>query len=76
MARRRGVSMGEEREANFNWLCRQNLSEYEGLWVSVVDESIVAIHKRLKRVLEVTEKEHPGKRPFVLRVSRSELMTA
>ncbi len=59
----------EERNRNFEWLMSQNLSEYEGCWVSVVDREVVAKGKSLGRVVAKSRDEHPDKNPFVMRVT-------
>jgi len=57
------------RDSNFEWLMSQNLSEFEGLWVSVVDGRIVSKNKSLKRVIAAAKEKYPDDVPFVVKIA-------
>jgi hypothetical protein len=51
------------------WLADQNLSEYDGQWVAVADERIVAGNESLELVMRKVEELDLGRIPLYVRVS-------
>ena len=62
------VGESKERTENFQWLASQNLTEYEGLWIGVVNKHIICANKQLKKVMDATRAKCPGKVPFITKV--------
>ena len=58
----------DERNSNFDWMASQNLSDYRGHWVCIVNKRIIAHGRVLKDVLKITREKYPDKVPFVVRV--------
>jgi hypothetical protein len=58
----------KERLGNFQWLATQNLSDFEGKWISVINKIIVSSGTDLRTVMAETRKKFPGKVPFITRV--------
>jgi len=63
-----------DRNDNFEWLMSQNLSEYEGYWISVIDTEIVAKSKSLREVVAKSRKKYPDKRPFVVKITSPSIL--
>lgn len=68
-------SMKEDREENFQWIVTQNLTDYTGLWIAVVDKDIVGKGKDVLRVIENARKKYPKRVPFVYKVPSAEIIT-
>lgn len=54
---------------NSTWLANQNLTEFDGQWIAVVEQKIIARDNSLKVVLERVGKLQLPHVPFYLRVS-------
>jgi hypothetical protein len=68
-------SMKEDREENFEWIVTQNLTDYSGLWIAIVDKRIVSKGNDALEVVEIARRMHPKKVPFVFKVPSSETIT-
>ncbi len=68
--------MNDAREKNYAWICNQNLSRFEGEWVVVIDQQIVANGPNAAVVVKKSKKDHPGKRPFLVKVPKNVVITA
>ncbi|MBI4392329.1 MAG: hypothetical protein HY556_00830 [Euryarchaeota archaeon] len=55
-------------EKNSEWFAKQNLRQFVGKWVSVVDQEIIAVDKSLQDVIRATQEKAPGKEPYVVMV--------
>lgn len=55
-------------ESNSEWFAQQNLSDFAGQWVGVVDQKIVAVDRHLAAVTRALHEQAPGKTPFIARV--------
>jgi hypothetical protein len=60
--------MKDERNKNFDWLVNQNLSAFQGFWVTIVDQQIVTKGKSITVVLKETRNKYPNKIPFLFKV--------
>ena len=67
---------GRERQRNFNWLASQNLTEFSGQWVSVVNRKIVAYGPELKLVMKETKRQYPDVVPYITLVPTHETFIA
>ena len=55
-------------ERNSEWFQHQNLSDFAGQWVCVVDEKVVAQHADLDSLVRLVKDKTKGKTPFIVRV--------
>ena len=53
---------------NYEWYLEQDLSQYDGQWVAIVDKKIVAVGKHSDKVINKASKKYPGKIPLVTKV--------
>lgn len=60
--------MAEDREANFAWVSNQNLSEFEGKWICVVDQKLVSSGDNAAEVVKSCREQHPKNTPFLMKV--------
>jgi len=51
------------------WLANQNLSQYDGQWIAVADERIVARNESLERVMHKVDELKLCRTPLYVRVS-------
>lgn len=67
---RRGDAMNGPKslERNSEWFSKQNLSDFIGQWVCVVDQKVVATSPDLAELVRRIEGKTAGKTPFVFHV--------
>lgn len=53
---------------NYEWFLKQDLSEYAGKWVAILDKKVVASGDDAGKVIEEVKKRYPGKKPFLAKV--------
>lgn len=51
--------------SNYAWLINQNLSSYEGLWIAVINQKIVAKGKDAKVLMDKVFNEFPKETPLI-----------
>lgn len=61
-----------DREKTFEWLATQNLGEFAGHWIVVIDQQIVENGKNLKNIVKKARETYPDKTPFVHWVPKNE----
>jgi hypothetical protein len=49
---------------NYNFICSANLSKFEGKWIAIVDEKVVAVDDSIKKVYAITKDKYPDKDPL------------
>lgn len=67
--------MNNTRDANFAWVSNQNLSEFQGEWVVVVDKKIIASGPNAAEVIKKSRAACPGKRPFLVKVPKNSVIS-
>jgi len=55
-------------EPSYSFLLRTDLSNYEGKWVAIVDERVVAADVNAKRAYEQAKSTTPDKEPLLDKV--------
>ena len=55
-------------QLDYDWYLSQNLEQYAGLWIAIVNKAVVVKGKSLKEVLNATKSRYPDEEPFVTRV--------
>lgn len=53
---------------NYEWFIQQDLSNYSGRWIAIVDKKVVASNKDVGKLLQEVKKGHPGKKPLVVKM--------
>ena len=53
---------------NYEWFLQQDLSNYSGRWIAIVDKKVVASNKDVSKLLLEVKKGHPGKKPLVAKI--------
>ena len=66
-----GNMMSREREANHAWIASQNLSEFEGKWVGVVDQKLVESGDNAVEIVRKCREKYPKKTPFIVKVPKA-----
>lgn len=61
------------RVVEFEWAQKQDLSEFEGEWVLVFENKVLAHGRDVKQIISEFRKSHPGKRPFLMRINSEQL---
>ena len=59
--------------AEYNFLLKNDFGKYEGNWIAIVDDKVVAVDKSAKTVYEKAKKK-TGKEPLLDRVYGKALM--
>ena len=54
--------------ADYEWYLKNDLSKYSGKWLAIVDNKVVADDIDLQKVIKVSQKRFPNKRPFVTKI--------
>lgn len=57
-----------ESYANYEWFLKQDLSEYSGKWLAIVDKKVVATGNDVNKILTEVKKICPNKRPLITKV--------
>ena len=58
--------------ASYEWYTRQDLSEYAGKWISIVDKQVIAVGRDIGKVLRET-KAKTKKRPLLAKIPSGKL---
>ena len=54
--------------SDYEWYLEQDLSEYTGKWVAIIDKHVVGSGKDVSQILEETKKTYPNKKPLITKV--------
>lgn len=54
---------------NYEWFLKQDLSNYAGMWIAIIDKQIVANNKNINKIMEVVKKNYPNKRPLITKIN-------
>ena len=65
----------EQLNSDYEWLLMQNLSEYSGKWIAVLERKIVARDKSLKKTIEKVKSLRLKTTPLFLRVPEGSITT-
>ena len=63
--------MGITVDKNFDFYVKADLTKYEGKWIAIVDQKIVAASDSVKEVFAKVKKDFPGKRPLFDHVTKA-----
>jgi len=55
--------------SDYEWSLKQDFSKFTGEWLAIIDKKIVATNKKLQTVLNLVDKKHPNKEPFLIKVN-------
>lgn len=62
------IKMEQQLKQNYEFFIETNLEEYEGEWVAICDNKIVAHGKDVKKVFEDAQKKCPGNKPLLSKI--------
>jgi len=65
----------EQINSDYEWLLMQNLSEYSGEWIAVLERKIVARDKSLKKTIEKVKSLRLKTTPLFLKVPEGSITT-
>ncbi len=54
--------------ADYEWYLNEDLSNYAGKWVAIINKKVVAFGVNVAAVLDEVRKRYPTKRPFLTKV--------
>lgn len=54
--------------SNYEWAANQDLSKFEGKWIAIVDQKIVADSINAAKAREEALKKYPNSTPFLKKV--------
>ncbi len=54
--------------SDYEWYLEQDLSEYAGKWVAIIDKHVVRSGKDVSMIIEETKKTYPNKKPLITKV--------
>lgn len=57
-----------ESYSNYEWFLKEDLKEYAGKWLAIIDKQIVASGKNVNEVIQKTKQKYPNKKPFITKV--------
>jgi len=60
-------------DPDYEWYLQSDLSSYEGQWVAILDQRVVAHGANAKDVLEQVLKDRPESTPLLVKVLPEEL---
>ena len=61
-------------EYDYLMSAQNEIKDYVGLWIAIVDEKIVAKGDSASQVLKQVREEHPDREPFVTKVPKNKVM--
>lgn len=54
--------------ANYEWFLKEDISEYSGKWLAIIDKEIVASEKDVAKLIKEVKNKYPNKRPLITKV--------
>ena len=54
--------------ANYEWFLKNDLRDYSGKWLAIIDKKVVASGDNVNQIIQKVKKEHPNKKPFITKV--------
>lgn len=54
--------------SNYEWFLQQDLKEYAGKWVAVIDNKVVASEKDVDTLMTEVKTKYPKKTPLITKV--------
>jgi len=67
-------SGGLKMSKNYEWYIHTDTSEFEGKWIAIVDQRVIAQGENAKDVLEEAERKFPDKVPSITKVPKRETL--
>jgi len=61
-------------DKSYEFYINNDLSEYSGKWVAIVDEQVVASGDNAKTVLEEAQKKFPDRMPLLAKIPKQEVL--
>jgi len=58
--------------SSYEWFLKQDMSNYDGKWVAIIDKEIVASGKDVEKLVLDVKNKYPSKRPLITKI-RSKL---
>ncbi len=62
------------KDKSYEFYINNDLSEYAGKWVAIIDEQVVASGDNAKTVLEAALKKLPDKMPLLAKIPKQEVL--
>ena len=53
---------------NYDWFIKQDLSNYSGKWLAIIDKKVVASEENVENLIKQVKKAYPNKRPFITKI--------
>ncbi len=63
------VNKMKDDHEDYEWYLKEDLSNYAGQWVAILDKKVVASGRNIGRLLEEFKKTHPGKTPMITKIN-------
>ena len=60
-----------EAYADYEWFLKEDVKNYSGKWLAILDKKIVASGSDLSKVLTEVRKEFPNKKPIITKVKNT-----
>ena len=57
--------------ADYEWFLKEDLNNYSGKWLAILDKKIVASGTDLSKVLIEVKKDYPNKKPMITKVKNT-----
>lgn len=58
----------------FEFYVKADLKEYEGKYIAIVEDQVVASGNNAKQVMEEAKRKYPDKKPFLAKIPREEVL--
>lgn len=54
--------------ANYEWFLKEDLKDYAGKWLAIIDKKVVASGAEVNQVIQEVNKKYPNKKPLITKV--------
>ena len=58
----------------FEFFVKADLKRYEGKYIAIIDQKVVASGDNAKEVLEAANKKYPGRKPLLAKVPKEDAL--
>jgi hypothetical protein len=55
---------------SYDYFMKADLGKYEGRWVAIVDDEVVAVSENAGEVVQTAKKKYPSKRPLITKIPK------
>lgn len=55
-------------DSQYEWYLKQDFSRYDGKWIAIADNKVVASNRDVRKVMNVFTKKYPKKIPFLAKI--------